>query len=126
MAPTFCLKGKVVAVFGASGPTGIGLESARACAELGGDVALTYLSRGEGCIRNSSELAESYYAKAEAQNFLERVERRSLRLVLLEHVIAPRSSGLISRVEDLDRSLSRCTFQDTSLIFPKSKFSTCR
>jgi sorbose reductase len=37
----FSLKGKVVIVTGASGPTGIGTEAARGCAEMGADVAIT-------------------------------------------------------------------------------------
>jgi sorbose reductase len=36
----FSLKGKVVIVTGASGPTGIGTEAARGCAEFGADLAM--------------------------------------------------------------------------------------
>lgn len=36
----FSLKGKVVIVTGASGPTGIGTEAARGCAEFGADLAV--------------------------------------------------------------------------------------
>ena len=46
------LKGKVVAVTGASGPRGMGIEAARGCAELGADVAITYASRPQGGEKN--------------------------------------------------------------------------
>ena len=62
----FSLKGKVVVVTGASGPTGIGTEAARGCAEMGADVAITYSSRAEGGIKNSKELEEKYGAKSKA------------------------------------------------------------
>lgn len=39
----FSLKGKVVVVTGASGPRGMGIEAARGCAEMGADVAITYV-----------------------------------------------------------------------------------
>lgn len=60
------LKGKVVIVTGASGPTGIGTEAARGCAEMGADVAITYSSRAEGGIKNSKELGEKYGVKSKA------------------------------------------------------------
>lgn len=62
----FSLKGKVVVVTGASGPTGIGTEAARGCAEMGADVAITYSSRAEGGIKNSKELQDSYGVKSQA------------------------------------------------------------
>ncbi|KIW96020.1 L-xylulose reductase [Cladophialophora bantiana CBS 173.52] len=62
----FSLKGKVVVVTGASGPKGIGLEAARGCAEMGADVAITYLSRPEGGEQNAKELREEYNIKAKA------------------------------------------------------------
>ncbi|OQV08600.1 hypothetical protein CLAIMM_12845 [Cladophialophora immunda] len=60
------LKGKVVVVTGASGPKGIGLEAARGCAEMGADVAITYLSRPEGGEQNAKELREVYGVKSKA------------------------------------------------------------
>ncbi|KAK3062708.1 hypothetical protein LTS18_001696, partial [Coniosporium uncinatum] len=60
----FSLKGKVVIVTGASGPTGIGTEAARGCAEMGADVAITYSSRREGGEKNSKELSEKYGVKS--------------------------------------------------------------
>lgn len=62
----FSLKGKVVVVTGASGPTGIGTEAARGCAEFGADVAITYSSRKEGGERNSKELTDKYGVKSKA------------------------------------------------------------
>ncbi|KAF2746167.1 mannitol dehydrogenase [Sporormia fimetaria CBS 119925] len=62
----FNLKGKVVVVTGASGPTGIGIEAARGCAEFGADVAITYNSRSEGAEKNAKELSEKYGIKAKA------------------------------------------------------------
>lgn len=56
----FSLKGKVVVVTGASGPTGIGIEAARGCAEMGADVAITYASRPQGAEKNAKELNEKY------------------------------------------------------------------
>jgi sorbose reductase len=58
------LKGKVVVVTGASGPTGIGTEAARGCAEMGADVAITYSSRREGGEKNAKELEYKYGVKA--------------------------------------------------------------
>jgi sorbose reductase len=58
------LKGKVVIVTGASGPTGIGTEAARGCAEMGADVAITYSSRKEGGEKNAKELEEKYGVKS--------------------------------------------------------------
>jgi sorbose reductase len=60
------LKGKVVVVTGASGPTGIGTEAARGCAEMGADVAITYSSRKEGGEKNAKELTDKYGVKAKA------------------------------------------------------------
>jgi sorbose reductase len=60
----FSLKGKVVIVTGASGPTGIGTEAARGCAEMGADVAITYSSRREGGEKNAKELADTYGVKS--------------------------------------------------------------
>src|ERR1700744_6239652 len=62
----FSLKGKVVIVTGASGPTGIGTEAARGCAEMGADVAITYASRPQGGEKNAAELAEKYGVKSKA------------------------------------------------------------
>jgi len=62
----FSLKGKVVIVTGASGPTGIGTEAARGCAEMGADLAITYASRPQGGEKNAAELAEKYGVKAKA------------------------------------------------------------
>ncbi|KAL6243701.1 hypothetical protein RBB50_009134 [Rhinocladiella similis] len=62
----FSLKGKVVIVTGASGPTGIGTEAARGCAEMGADVAITYSSRPQGGEKNAKDLADSYGVKAKA------------------------------------------------------------
>lgn len=62
----FSLKGKVVVVTGASGPTGIGTEAARGCAEMGADVAITYSSRAEGGIKNAKELEDKHGVKAKA------------------------------------------------------------
>lgn len=53
-------------VTGASGPTGIGTEAARGCAEMGADVAITYSSRPEGGMKNSEELATKYGVKSKA------------------------------------------------------------
>ncbi|KAJ5591611.1 uncharacterized protein N7459_001980 [Penicillium hispanicum] len=60
------LKGKVVVVTGASGARGIGLEAARGCAEMGAQVAITYLSRAEGAKQNAEELEREYGVKARA------------------------------------------------------------
>jgi sorbose reductase len=62
----FSLKGKVVIVTGASGPTGIGTEAARGCAEFGADVAITYSSRPQGGEKNAKELSEKYGVKSKA------------------------------------------------------------
>ncbi|KAL6721830.1 hypothetical protein ACLMJK_000935 [Lecanora helva] len=62
----FSLKGKVVCVTGASGPTGIGIEAARGCAEMGADIALTYSSRAAGGEKNAKDLSEKYGIKAKA------------------------------------------------------------
>lgn len=59
----FGLKGKVVAVTGASGPRGMGIEAARGCAEMGASIALTYASRKEGAEKNAKELADKYGVK---------------------------------------------------------------
>lgn len=60
------LKGKVVVVTGASGAQGIGIEAARGCAELGADIALTYFSRAESCLKNAEDLARDYGITARA------------------------------------------------------------
>ena len=60
------LKGKVVVVTGASGPTGIGIEAARGCAEFGADLAITYNSRSSGAEKNAKELSEKYGVKVQA------------------------------------------------------------
>src|SRR5690242_1929804 len=60
------LKGKVVIVTGASGPTGIGIEAARGCAEFGADLAITYNSRSSGAEKNAKELSEKYGVKVKA------------------------------------------------------------
>ncbi|KAF2021143.1 mannitol dehydrogenase [Aaosphaeria arxii CBS 175.79] len=60
------LKGKVVIVTGASGPTGIGIEAARGCAEFGADLAITYNSRSTGADKNAKELSEKYGVKVKA------------------------------------------------------------
>lgn len=62
----FSLKGKVVIVTGASGPTGIGTEAARGCAEMGADVAITYSSRPQGGEQNAKELSEKHGIKSKA------------------------------------------------------------
>lgn len=62
----FSLKGKVVIVTGASGPTGIGTEAARGCAEFGADVAITYASRPQGGEKNAQELQDKYGVKSKA------------------------------------------------------------
>jgi len=62
----FSLKGKVVVVTGASGPTGIGIEAARGCAEMGADVAISYASRAKGGEDNAKDLAEKYGIKSKA------------------------------------------------------------
>ena len=62
----FSLKGKVVIVTGASGPTGIGTEAARGCAEFGADVAITYSSRPQGGEKNAQELQDKYGVKSKA------------------------------------------------------------
>ena len=59
----FSLKGKVVAVTGASGPRGMGIEAARGCAEMGASIAITYASRKEGAEKNAKELGEKYGVK---------------------------------------------------------------
>jgi sorbose reductase len=55
-----------VVVTGASGPTGIGTEAARGCAEFGADVAITYSSRPAGGEKNAKELQEKYVVKSKA------------------------------------------------------------
>lgn len=59
----FSLKGKVIAVTGASGPRGMGIEAARGAAELGAKLAITYSSRREGAEKNAKELHEKYGAE---------------------------------------------------------------
>ena len=58
------LKGKVVVVTGASGPTGIGTEAARGCAEMGADVAITFSSPKEVGEKNAKEVSEKYGVKS--------------------------------------------------------------
>jgi len=60
------LKGKVIVITGASGPRGMGIEAARGCAEMGGDVAITYSSRKEGADKNVEELTKAYGVKVKA------------------------------------------------------------
>lgn len=60
------LKGKVVAITGASGPRGMGIEAARGCAEMGADLAITYASRREGGENNAKELKEKYGVNVKA------------------------------------------------------------
>ncbi|KXG53233.1 putative cyclase [Penicillium griseofulvum] len=62
----FSLKDKVVVVTGASGPRGIGLEAARGCAEMGGNIAITYFTRREGAEANAKALQEEYGVQAKA------------------------------------------------------------
>ncbi|KAI2603278.1 L-xylulose reductase [Hypoxylon fragiforme] len=62
----FSLKNKVVVITGASGPTGMGIEAARGCAEMGASVALTYLTRKEGAEKNVESLIKEYGAKVKA------------------------------------------------------------
>ncbi|EFX01502.1 sorbitol xylulose reductase [Grosmannia clavigera kw1407] len=62
----FSLKGKVVVITGASGPRGMGIESARGCAEMGADVAITYSSRKEGAEKNVAALTKDYGVKVKA------------------------------------------------------------
>jgi sorbose reductase len=59
----FSLKGKVVAITGASGPRGMGIEAARGAAEMGANIALTYASRKEGAEKNAKELSDKYGVK---------------------------------------------------------------
>ena len=60
LSDLFSLKGKVVAITGASGPRGMGIEAARGCAEMGASIALTYASRKEGAEKNAKELGDKY------------------------------------------------------------------
>lgn len=60
------LKGKVVAITGASGPRGMGIEAARGAAEMGANVAITYSSRKEGAEKNVKELQDKYGITAKA------------------------------------------------------------
>jgi sorbose reductase len=53
-------------VTGASGPTGIGIEAARGCAEFGADVAITYASRPQGGEKNAADLSSKYGVQAKA------------------------------------------------------------
>lgn len=62
----FSLKGKVIAITGASGPRGMGIEAARGAAEMGANVAITYSSRREGAEKNLEELISKYGVKAKA------------------------------------------------------------
>ena len=62
----FSLKGKVVVVTGASGPSGIGLEAARGCAEMDATVIVTAFSRVEGAQKNAEALAKEYGVKTGA------------------------------------------------------------
>jgi sorbose reductase len=62
----FSLKGKVIAITGASGPRGMGIEAARGAAEMGANVAITYSSRKEGAEKNIDELTKQYGVKAKA------------------------------------------------------------
>lgn len=66
LADLFNLKGKVVVVTGASGDRGMGIEAARACAEFGADLAITYASRPEGGLKNAEELSKEYGVKVKA------------------------------------------------------------
>lgn len=66
LADLFSLKGKVVAITGASGPRGMGIEAARGCAEMGANIAITYSSRREGADQNVVELEKEYGIKAKA------------------------------------------------------------
>lgn len=60
------LKDRVIVVTGASSAHGIGIEVARACAELGATVALTYASRRDSCIENARQLEQLYGVKSRA------------------------------------------------------------
>lgn len=60
------LKGRVVAITGASGDRGMGIEAARGCAEMGANLAITYASRPEGGEKNARELQEQYGVKVKA------------------------------------------------------------
>ncbi|KAI1139217.1 short chain dehydrogenase [Hypoxylon sp. FL0543] len=62
----FSLKGKVIVITGASGPRGMGVEAARGCAEMGADIAITYLTRKEGAEKNVAEIEKEYGVKAKA------------------------------------------------------------
>ncbi|KAK4209558.1 hypothetical protein QBC37DRAFT_50379 [Rhypophila decipiens] len=66
LSDLFNLKGKVIFVTGASGPRGMGIESARGAAEYGADIAITYSSRKEGAEKNVEELTRDYGVKAKA------------------------------------------------------------
>jgi sorbose reductase len=60
------LKGKVVIITGAAGPRGIGIEAARGCAEMGADVALTYISRKDDMEANVGQLTTDHGVRAKA------------------------------------------------------------
>ncbi|KAM3425813.1 hypothetical protein MY4824_010109 [Beauveria thailandica] len=60
------LKGRVVIVTGAAGSQGIGIEAARGCAEMGGNIAITYTSRKEEADANATELTTDYNVKAKS------------------------------------------------------------
>jgi sorbose reductase len=62
----FSLEGRTIVVTGASGTHGIGIEAARACAELGANVALTYASRRDSCVENARQLERSYGVKSQS------------------------------------------------------------
>ncbi|KAI1087068.1 short chain dehydrogenase [Rostrohypoxylon terebratum] len=62
----FSLKGKVIVITGASNPIGMGFEAAKGCAEMGADVAITYLKRKEEAEKNVEELIKEYGVKAKA------------------------------------------------------------
>ncbi|KAI1207586.1 short chain dehydrogenase [Annulohypoxylon truncatum] len=62
----FSLKGKVIVITGASGPRGMGIEAARGCAEMGADIAITYLTRKEGAEQNVAGLIKDYGVKVKA------------------------------------------------------------
>ena len=59
----FSLKGKTIAITGASGPRGMGIEAARGAAEMGADIAITYASRKEGAEKNAKDLTDKYGVK---------------------------------------------------------------
>ncbi|KAE8358134.1 hypothetical protein BDV27DRAFT_169760 [Aspergillus caelatus] len=66
LADLFSLKGKVIVVTGASGPRGIGFETARGSAEMGANIAITYLTRKDEAEENAEQLRTEFNVNAKA------------------------------------------------------------